>query len=86
MFAVESTKSIVWNDETTSYIVKSECISDDDDDINWRLSQFDEDSSSDDEDSDLLWCTSSATIDTWGQRLEFGTKVSKRVKYQLMPL
>ncbi len=79
--------------------MKIECISDDDGDSNWRLSQSEEGSSSDDEDSELhqgaeeeydsedsFECTSAATMETWEHCVDLGTKVSKRVKYQLMPL
>ena len=99
MFAVESTKSIVWNDEKMSYSVKAEDISNDDDDSNWRLSQSEGGSASseaysdndncaeeDIDSEDFSWCSAGATMQTWEHCVELGSKVSMRAKYQLMPL
>ena len=99
MFSVESTKLIVWNTETMSYSMERDFVSDDDDDSTYTLSQLEEGSSSDDEDSygslwedeqydsdDMLWCTSVAQLDTWNEFVDTGSKHSKRVKYQLLPL
>jgi hypothetical protein len=99
MFSVESTKLIVWNTETMSYSMERDFVSDDDDDSTYTLSQLEEGSSSDDEDSygslwedeqydsdDMLWCTSVAQLDTWNECVDTGSKHSKRVKYQLLPL
>jgi hypothetical protein len=99
MFAVESTKSIVWNDEKMSYSVKAEDISNDDDDSNWRLSQSEGGSTSseaysdndncaeeDIDSEDFSWCSAGATMQTWEHCVELGTKISMRAKYQLMPL
>jgi len=56
MFSVESTKLIVWNTETMSYSMERYFVSDDDDDSTYTLSQLEEGSSSDDEDSyGSLW-------------------------------
>ena len=99
MFSVESTQLMVWNSQTTSYSMKIDFVSDDDDDSNWRLSQHEEGSSPDEEDSDgslwedeqydsddMSWCTFAARMDTWNECVETGSKHSKRVKYQLLPL
>jgi hypothetical protein len=37
MFAVASTASIVWNPETLSFILKSDCVVDDDDDSDFNF-------------------------------------------------
>ncbi len=44
----------------------------------WEDEQYDSE--------DMLWCTSVARLDTWDQCVDTGSKYSKRVKYQLLPL
>jgi hypothetical protein len=98
MFAVEANKDIVWNPEMSTYALCEECVSDDGDDSDWTPIDLSNDTSSDESDvvhvegpgeqydsDDMGWCSTVPTLSTWDIKVELGTKVSNRCKYQLKP-
>ena len=77
LFAVESTSYIVWDPDIGAYVLLPDSYFHDDGDSDWCAEASDE---------DMAWCTTAAKLQTWEIDVDLGTKVSKRKKYQLMPL
>ena len=99
MFAIESTKDIVWKPEILAYDLCEECSSEDGNDSDWTRGNFSDETSSDESDvvsdecpgehydsDDMHWCSTVPTLPTWDIKVESGTKLSNRCKYQLKPL
>jgi hypothetical protein len=100
LFAVESTKALVWNPTSAKYVITSETNLSDDSDSEWTLVHaVDEDSSSEEEEfitelhldveydsDDMAWCSTAATLQTWETCIHTGNMHSMRTKYQQTPL
>ena len=99
MFAIESTKDIVWKPEILAYALCEECSSDDGNDSDWTRVDLSDETSTDESDvdsdecrgedydsDDMDWCRTVPTLPTWDIKVELGTKLSNRCKYQLKPL
>ena len=99
MFAIESTPNIVWKPETSAYALCEECLPEDGYDSDWTPIDLSHETSSDESDfvrdecpsqlsdsDDMDWCSTVPTLPTWHIKEELGTKVSKRIKYQMKPL
>jgi hypothetical protein len=98
MFAEDSTKDIIWDPSTSTFIGCTIYPSDDENDHDWTPS-CEGDSSDSAEDSedyiasdagyeseDLSWCVNAYTLNTWDHRSRLGAKASKRKKFQQRPL
>ncbi len=92
MFAEDSTKDIVWDPTTSTYIGSTKYLSDDENVHDWTPS-CEGDSSSSAEDSedciasgaayeskDLSWCVNACTLNTWDHKSRLGAKASRRKK------
>jgi hypothetical protein len=99
MFALECNKDIVWKPEMSTYAMCEECVSDDGKDSDWTPIDLSDETSSDESDvvhvecageqydsDDMGWCSTVPTLSTWDIKVELGTKVSTRCKFQLKPL
>ena len=91
LFAVESTSYIVWDPDIGAYVLLPDSYFHDDGDPDWCPEASDDDGTLSDaeeleNDDDMAWCTTAAKLQTWEIDVDLGTKVSKRKKYQLMPL
>jgi hypothetical protein len=98
MFAEDSTKDIIWDPSTSTFIGCTIYPSDDENDHDWTPS-CEGDSSDSAEDSedyiasdagyeseDLSWCVNAYTLNTWDHRSRLEAKASKRKKFQQRPL
>jgi hypothetical protein len=100
MFAVESTPYIVWEPEDCTHVLVPERDFEDNEDSEWSIrdteddvtvsdsadSDFDDPLEDGFESDDVEWCTTSSKLQTWEIVVDLCSKVSKRQKYQLMPL
>ncbi len=90
----------MWDPDDSAYVLSPDTYFQDDGDSDWSTRDTEDDGTlSDTEDpdihhpledgyesDDMVWCTTAAKLQTWEIDVDLGTKVSKRQKYQLMPL
>jgi hypothetical protein len=100
MFALESTKYIVWDPDTSTYVANNDCLSDDPYDSDWTpIHNVNADTDSEDSDisnassvqddydsDDISWCRSAASLQTWDTSQQSGRMMSRRRKFQQRPL
>jgi hypothetical protein len=100
MFALESTKYIVWDPDTSTYVANNDCLSDDPYDSDWTpIHNVNDDTDSEDSDisnassvqddydsDDISWCRSAASLQTWVPSQQYGRMMSRRRKFQQRPL
>jgi len=100
LFALESTKSIVWNENSAEYVIDLDSKDYEVSDSDWSpvdlvcgdssseddYGSSDADNAEDSEDDDMAWCGTVATLQTWETSIDTGTLYSKRNKFQQMPL
>jgi hypothetical protein len=100
MFAVESTQSVVWNPTVQEYEMSYDCNVNDESDSEWTPGRTEDEESMEEDDifyrasnndgeydsDDMAWCSTAATLETWETCEQYGTKYSKRTKFQQMPI
>jgi hypothetical protein len=100
LFALESTNSIVWNENSAEYVIDLDSKDYEVSDSDWSpvdlvcgdssseddYGSSDADNAEDSEDDDMAWCGTVPTLQTWETSIDTGTLYSKRNKFQQMPL
>ena len=81
----------MWDPDIGAYVLLPDTYFHDDGDADWCPEASDDDGTLSDaeelqNDDDMAWCATAAKLQTWEIDVDLGTKVSKRKKYQLMPL